>query len=238
MNRIKFIIFSLMIIGCQSAKAYSWQDLWHTHDQQGARALERGHAEKAAQLFKSPSWRAAANYRAGKYATAMREYTQMDNAASNYNRGNALAYMGEYKEAIESYKLALKEAPKFTDATHNIQVLKKLLKQQHKQKKHSDKKSSQKQQAKNEKKSANNKTPQQTKQKKTNPQKNHKQQKDSQQAGKKQTPMQQQAQNNQKQASLKQWLDRVPDDPGGLLRQKFLRDHKRYQLEQAKKKRL
>ncbi len=26
-----------------------------------------------------------------------------------------------------------------------------------------------------------------------------------------------------------QWLDAIPDDPGGLLRQKFLRDHYRKQ---------
>lgn len=34
---------------------------------------------------------------------------------------------------------------------------------------------------------------------------------------------------SQQQQNLKQWLQQIPDDPGGLLRQKFLRDHMRLQ---------
>lgn len=47
----------------------------------------------------------------------------------------------------------------------------------------------------------------------------------------------QQAQNKQqleKQQAQKQWLRRVPDDPGGLLKQKFLRDYMRMQNNQYK----
>ena len=47
-------------------------------------------------------------------------------------------------------------------------------------------------------------------------------------------PSQQQAANPEqveKQQATEQWLRRIPDDPGGLLRQKFLRDHQRYQTD-------
>jgi Ca-activated chloride channel family protein len=33
------------------------------------------------------------------------------------------------------------------------------------------------------------------------------------------------------QAELKQWLQQIPDDPGGLLKQKFLRDHLRQEMQ-------
>jgi len=50
---------------------------------------------------------------------------------------------------------------------------------------------------------------------------------------------QQQQQTQQQQAKarqVKQWLRRIPDNPGGLLKQKFLRDHERYQQLEAQGK--
>ncbi len=44
------------------------------------------------------------------------------------------------------------------------------------------------------------------------------------------------AQSEQKQA-IQQWLRRVPDDPGGLLRQKFLREYQRRRQEQGEERR-
>ena len=35
----------------------------------------------------------------------------------------------------------------------------------------------------------------------------------------------------EKQQAIKQWLQQIPDDPSGLLRAKFRRDHRRYQQE-------
>jgi len=39
-----------------------------------------------------------------------------------------------------------------------------------------------------------------------------------------------QQEKQQQQQALKQWLQQIPDDPGGLLREKFLRDHWRLQM--------
>ena len=32
--------------------------------------------------------------------------------------------------------------------------------------------------------------------------------------------------------AMEQWLERIPDDPGGLLREKFRREHQRLQGQQ------
>jgi len=53
-----------------------------------------------------------------------------------------------------------------------------------------------------------------------------------QQAPKPQNASSETTQTEQQQA-LEQWLQRIPDDPGGLLRQKFLRDYQNYQQASA-----
>ena len=49
------------------AQAFEWRDLWQTGDQQARQALEKGDAAEAAALFEDPEWRGVAQYRAGEY---------------------------------------------------------------------------------------------------------------------------------------------------------------------------
>lgn len=106
------------------AQALSWQDLWLRPDQQGARALHEGDAARAAQRFQDPRWKAAAQYRAGDYASAATSLEGLDDAEAHYNRGNALARMDRYPEAMASYQRALELDPQHQDAAHNLQLLK------------------------------------------------------------------------------------------------------------------
>ncbi|HEY6942176.1 tetratricopeptide repeat protein [Dokdonella sp.] len=101
------------------AHAASLSDLWQRADQQTAAALAAGDAKRAAELAPTPEWRGGAAYRSGDFAAAESAYAQSGGADGAYNRGNALAKLGRYEEAIAAYDEALKRDPGMTDAVAN-----------------------------------------------------------------------------------------------------------------------
>ena len=101
------------------AHASGWTDAWRTRDQQAAQALAAGHPKRAQQLARDPALRGTAAYRAGDYRAAARAFARAPGAVNQYNRGNALARMHRYKEAIEAYDRALKADPGLADARIN-----------------------------------------------------------------------------------------------------------------------
>ncbi len=117
----------------QPAMASGWDDLWLRHDQQADQALRAGNVEHARQLAEHPLRRGEAAYRAGDYADALEAFATSDTAQGDYNRGNALAQLGRYQDAIAAYDAALAKDPAMADASHNKQELEKLLKQQQQQ---------------------------------------------------------------------------------------------------------
>ncbi|HEY0179687.1 MAG TPA: tetratricopeptide repeat protein [Dokdonella sp.] len=114
------------------ARAASLADLWRRPDQQAAAALADGDAKQAARVARSPEWRASAAYRAGDFAAAAAAYAQANGADAAYNRGNALAKLGRYEDALAAYDEALKLAPDMADAQANRQAVEAFLKQQQK----------------------------------------------------------------------------------------------------------
>lgn len=69
-------------------------------------------------------------YRSGDYAQAARLYADADTADGHYNRGNALAKAGRYREAIAAYDAALARRPGMADALANRRAVEALLKRQ------------------------------------------------------------------------------------------------------------
>lgn len=112
------------------AEAVSWPDLWSRPDQQAAGMLEKGNPAGAAQKFERPDWRAAASYEAGNYNATLQALQGLDDAEARYNRGNALARLGSFPEAIAEYEKVLAVQPDHADARHNLDLLKRLLEQQ------------------------------------------------------------------------------------------------------------
>ncbi len=119
------------------AQAASFKDLWQRPDQQAAIALAHGNAKRAAQVARSPAWRASAAYRAGDYKSALGDYEKTSGADGAYNKGNTLAKLGRYEDALAAYDQALKLAPDMADAKANRDAVENFLKQS-KSKKDSD----------------------------------------------------------------------------------------------------
>ena len=177
--------------------AWHWEDLWLTRDQQGARYLKQQAYKEAQHTFKQPDWQAAAAYRAKDFEAASTTFGQLNTADGYYNQGNAKAQLEQYLEALQAYQKSLAIRPNDADTLHNKKIVEELLKQQQN----------------------NDKTPQDQPSQQDND-KTKEQSLENQQHA----PSNSNAEDYQ---STEQWLNMIPDDPGGLLRQKFLRDHRR-----------
>jgi Ca-activated chloride channel family protein len=117
------ILACVMILQPFPGWALDWSDLWWTADQQAARQFEAGANAEAAELFRDPAWRAAANYRAGDYERALADLSDVPDPDVDYNRGNALARLGRLDEAIAAYQRALERDADHADARHNLELL-------------------------------------------------------------------------------------------------------------------
>jgi Ca-activated chloride channel family protein len=107
----------------RGAHALDWPGLWARPDQQASRALTQGDAKRAAELYSDPAWKGVAEYRAGDYEQAVQALQGLDTAQAWYNKGNALARLGRYPQAIAAYEEALRRDPDMIDARHNRDLL-------------------------------------------------------------------------------------------------------------------
>jgi len=284
-----FLLFIFVLPLPQPAQAFELSSLWKNSNQQGATALEQGEAEKAAELFNDPQWKAAAQYKAGQYQQAAEQLKNIDTPEANYNRGNALAKAGQLEQAIKAYDRALEQQADHEDAKYNRELLKKAQQKDKQQNKKDDRqnkdqkqKDSKKDNEKGDKKDAqqeNQKNADQSEQdgsesdssekkdsdsdknasnsenapsssdnkEKTEQQKNETSENAQDKEAKEREAKEQQAKADAEQKNdaeeekqraqraqeladetpdlnqqqTQQWLKKIPDDPGGLLRRKF-----------------
>ncbi len=123
----------LILIPISPAEAFEWADLWSRPDQRAVRALEKGDTVAAAEQFTDPAWKGAANYRAGRYEDSLAALDGLDGPEPMYNRGNALARLGRYDEAIAAYENVLEQDSAHHDASYNRDLLLEQMKQQQQQ---------------------------------------------------------------------------------------------------------
>jgi Ca-activated chloride channel family protein len=246
---VMMLAFIVILPWPHGATADWWTDLWQRPDQQGQELLLDGkQAEQAAQVFRNPDWKASAFYRAGRYPEAEKLWKKQDNAESLYNLGNALAREGRLKDAVAAYDAALKKNPDLEDARANRDLVKKLLEQQNQQnqqnqqaagsKPDSDKSSEEKAEAraraeavrKAEEQKAEKARREAEREVQENPEQQEPQSAEAMQASRssEEKPMDEEA------LSREQWLKRIPDDPGGLLRRKFRYYYQRKQYDVPK----
>ena len=105
------------------AYAFNFDDLWLRPDQQGQKLLAQQQPILAAQRFEDPAWRASAWYLAGDYQRAADAFALLDTAEAHYNRGNALALLGDFAEALDAYQQALQQAPDMLAAQYNSEII-------------------------------------------------------------------------------------------------------------------
>ena len=242
--RIKhYLISSLLYVFALQCHAFSWQDLWQSKNQQAKELMKRNDFAAAQNTFENEDWRAIAAFRAKDYQQAANLFAKSNTADANYNLGNALAYLGKYQEALTAYDKVLANNKNHKDAEHNKKIVEKLLQKQKKQEQEQeqDKNKTNKDRSKapEEKNNSNSKNQESQNQPKTG-QNNPEQQKPSKTPAKPKNSKSSNANKSnktQKQEDIKhengnnkmqeQWLKLIPDDPGGLLREKFKRDYLR-----------
>ncbi len=269
------------------------ENLWLSPDQKAMKAFNAGNEEKAAELFKDSDWKAAAHYRAGNYEKSNELLASPESSDDYYNKGNVLAKLGNYEDAIKAYDNALNMDPDNEDARFNRELVKKALEQQQQQnnqqqdqsqdqsedqqdqsqdqsrqqqdeqssdqqqqdsqqqqqsqdqsRQQQDEQSSDQQQQEdqsaeeqqNDEEKQDRLTDVNEKQDDENQDEQEQQQQDAQQAEEQQDTEEQQLQAQQQdeavekedaetvesEQAMEQWLRRIPDDPGGLMRRKFI----------------
>jgi Ca-activated chloride channel family protein len=238
------LVFAVLLTDADPAQANPLENFWSTPDQKGASALADGDPTLAATLFEAPEWRGTAQYEAGNFKSSSAEFGKLESTDSLYNRGNALALAGDLKAAIESYDKSLALSPERQDAITNRELVKSLLEQQEQDQQGNDQDSDSDQSDQDgESQDSESESAQQEQDSQSESQEGDSEPSDQQ-------PSDQESQQNgdaemtedlspsdleeatqeqlarfdealEEQQALEQWLRRVPDDPGGLLRRKF-----------------
>jgi Ca-activated chloride channel family protein len=248
------VLFTLLPLTPRPAQAQAWDSLWLREDQRAPEMI-RQNPEQAARELDDPDLRGSALYRQGKYDTAAEAFSRGDAHSADYNRANALARAGKLEDALEVYNQLLARRPAYEDAEFNRDLVKQLLEQQ--QQEQSEQKGDEPgepsdQSQKNDQQNSENQ-PDRQGQQPQNPQQQDEQsgqqpQQDTesvadekpQQADGASEQVAEESQQPLAPAELdtapltqgqEQWLRRVPDDPGGLLRRKFLQQYRQRDIQ-------
>ena len=212
-----------------------WEDLWQRKDQQAFRALKEQDAEKAAALARDPSLSGEAWFRSGEYANATEAWSQAESADAHYNRGNALAHLGEYDAAIAAYDRALSIDPAMQDAVINRELVEQMKEQQEQQQQQQDGdqgdsqdgESSSEQQEGEQAQEGDQQQGEQEGEAQEGEQEGEPQEGEPGETEGEQQMELSEAWSEEDAQAMEQWLRRIPDDPGGLLRRKFRNQHQR-----------
>ncbi len=114
------------------------KNLWSSQDQKAMKAFNAGDNETAARQFTLPEWKASAYYRDGDFESAAKALEGTSHSDGYYNKANALAKLGKYKEAIEAYDRALELNTTSEDVIYNREQVKLALEQQKKEESQQD----------------------------------------------------------------------------------------------------
>lgn len=121
-----FAVLGLALVAALGAGAWrvGWADLWASPDQRGRYLFEHARFAEAAEAFRDPMWRGAAQMRAGDFKSAEATFAGVDTADGAYDQGNALVMLGKYPEAVARYDHALALRPGWKAADDNRQIAK------------------------------------------------------------------------------------------------------------------
>jgi Ca-activated chloride channel family protein len=240
--------------------AVTWDDLWQTKNQQAQALLQEGAAGEAVVLFEDPDWKAVAQYRAQDYEASAQAFAEREDTRSLYNLGNAMARQGEFESAIDAYEQVLEIDPENEDAAYNRDLLQQIQQQQQQQGDGEQQESDQQGDGEQSDESGeSDQESSESSEQSDGESEGDSSQRDGEEANQEdldalqeelQRAAEEAAQNEQEMAqqqltpeelealrreqeqqqAMEQWLRRIPNDPGGLLRRKF-----RYQYQKSGK---
>jgi Ca-activated chloride channel family protein len=211
------------------ADAGVWDDFWRRPDQQAYTALRDGEPERAAGLFEDGAWRAAADYRNEAFERAAEHYRGDPSIDGLYNLGNALAQQQDFQGAIDAYDRVLAQNPDHDDARHNKAIVERAQQEQAEAQDDDDSRQQpgdddepptppESDGESGEGDATQDGTPPQQPPETDNEEPESATPAESSEG---ESEEEMTASRDEKQDALEQWLRRVPDDPGGLLRRKF-----------------
>lgn len=242
--------------------AFEWIDLWKTKNQQAKEAFDNGDYDTAVSLFTDPKWLAAANYDAKNFQKSAQIFNSIDDSDSLYNYANSLAKSGQFKKALEIYNEVIDIENKPEDAIYNRDLIMNLLKEQESKGENDnneqssnegssgdnsqDEMSENSQEAQKESSSEDGNNDDQNDLDSNREQSNEEdieaiERELEKAADSSENELQENASNEtevdermvqEQQQALEQWLRRIPDDPGGLLRRKFRYQYQRQGVDQ------
>jgi Ca-activated chloride channel family protein len=212
-----------------NAHAGWWEDLWLRKDQQAWTALQQEQPARAATLTRDPEIAGEGWYRAGEYGNADDSWSSIQTADGHYNRGNALALQGNFDGAIAAYDAALEIDPEMTDAIYNKNVIEQLKQEQEQQQQQQGQGDSEQDQSDQQQQSDSSEQSESNEQQSEGEQESEaSEQQEQQQAEAERLRKEMQETWSEEDAqAMEQWLRRIPDDPGGLLRRKFRNEYLR-----------
>ncbi|MDH3621927.1 MAG: VWA domain-containing protein [Gammaproteobacteria bacterium] len=246
----------------QQAHASAWDDLWRTKDQQARRALEEGNPADAAVLFDDTEWRGVARYQASDYAGSAAEFAESGDVRNLYNLGNAMAQQGEFEAAIDTYEQVLEMEPGHEDARYNLDLVKSIKDQQEReqQTQGDDQQSTENPGGEGQESDGESQENQEgsegtsdSESQESDPAQRGEDEMSEEDLQALQEELQRAAEEaeqgeqpeqlseaelaelralQEQQQAMEQWLRRIPDDPGGLLRRKFRYQYQRYGKDQ------
>ncbi|MGZ7459090.1 tetratricopeptide repeat protein [Pseudomonas sp. Ma2-10] len=240
----------LLLLLPQPSYAFDFNDLWLRPDQQGLILLKQKRPAEAAQHFEDRQWQGVALYEAGDYNGAVQRFAKGSDAHAHYNRGNALAKSGELEAALDAYEQALEHQPDLRPALTNKALVESLLKQKNTPPPIAPDKNAGNETEpptqepppgaatqssdKGEPKTDGQQTTKDSEQPRTTPPKTGTNEVPGSELGDEDStrppmrPASDSIDGEQRQA-LEQWLRKIPDDPGELLRRKFWYEQQQHQ---------
>lgn len=217
------------------ARADWWTDAWQRRDQQAWQALEKKENERAAALAIDPDLAGEAWYRSGKYDNALSAWSKQATADAEYNKGNALAQLGDYEGAVKAYDRALEMEPGMEDARFNRELVEQLKQQQEQDQKdqEGDGQEGEPQEGESSDQASQGESSEQADGQPSDEGEQQEGEQESEQGegehGEQSSdqPSYAESWSEEDAQAMEQWLRRIPDDPGGLLRRKFINEHQR-----------